>query len=309
MPAATRKSGRDLLLLLNAAGPPADDDPEILATLLDEEGRDVVHMKAEDQVVVPFLKLLQGQSPPVQEGRAKPGNWWHSDREVDLGQRIVVVPVFMFMTRARWAPVESGESTPLCKSGNFRVGVGDPGGDCETCPQRKRWIARGEKRPVGDCDECYNMILWLIEHEMVAMAIFSRTGSAAGRQLTRLVASTGRGRRCYSFAYTMSSEQRKNVTNQIYHVPKVDVFPTGQRRQSLARPEFKSLTEQLGKEADDLARMYDEGRLVPTFEDVAEGSEENTAGGEEDGSFDHGANVPSPPADPEKPRADASDFA
>ena len=58
------------------------------------------------------------------------------------------------MTRAYWPDIYSGgKEPPVCSSQNGLDGVGDPGGDCNTCPHNQFNTADGGKNPGKACSE------------------------------------------------------------------------------------------------------------------------------------------------------------
>lgn len=95
-------------------------------------------------IVLPALKLLQGQSPEVLEQQGRPGNFW------DSLQGIMVVPpvrcVVAWHGKSRFKPEGKPVGTDMCVSSNTISGTRY--GSCKDC-DFKEWTAdeTGKRKP------------------------------------------------------------------------------------------------------------------------------------------------------------------
>lgn len=304
-------AGGDLRSLIRSAK--VSNEIDDLAKLYEDRNLvDLKHMKPEDLVSWPFVRLLQSGSPPVAEGRggARPGVYWDVMNERVLETPLMFVPVFSYMSRARWPKVGEGDNRPLCRSVDGKTGFGVPGGDCFACPAKKRWV-NDEDKPIGDCDEVYNFIVYVFETRGLHSLTLQRTSSACGRLLTKTIAA--RRKRCFTAAYLLGSEARK-MPNQptIYQVARLETFEaSGSRWMALtAFEECRGLLVDLEKQAAELAGLYDAGRIAPVFEESGGGATVEEKG---DDSFDPSAfdakdEPPKAPPAPEKSKAKKDQF-
>ena len=113
---------------------------DAITKLQDEQGpySDIVHI--ED--IRPFrLRLVQLTDDKVINRKAVAGQY---DIEyVGVMDNPVIVPLFHATLRTMWS---SEEERTVCRSDNGKVGIGDPGGDCRSCPYA-RWGANRKKPP------------------------------------------------------------------------------------------------------------------------------------------------------------------
>jgi hypothetical protein len=76
-------------------------------------------------------------------------------------QEITGVIVYYRNTRAYWDSDYNGEKTPpTCSSDNAKTGIGDPGGNCVTCPLSKFGSSQNPKSP--DSQACKAIILLFV---------------------------------------------------------------------------------------------------------------------------------------------------
>lgn len=130
----------------------------------------------EKDVTIPKLKIAQSMSKVVQDGIVPLGNWYHTSRNRDLGKEVLIIPADMQKTRSYFVQ----GSGVMCRSFDFVMGEGTPGGLCEGtvqeqstaapgeivgCPLRV-WGKRDEKTGRSErpkCGENYNFAVIIIE--------------------------------------------------------------------------------------------------------------------------------------------------
>lgn len=75
---------------------------------------------------------------------------------VDSEQVLEGIVVHFKLTRAYWPPEQENGTPPACRSDNGIIGIGDPGGQCKTCPLAQFGSAVDEKtgaqRPGQACN-------------------------------------------------------------------------------------------------------------------------------------------------------------
>lgn len=60
-------------------------------------------------IETPRIKLIQATSPEIELFEdARPGHFWHTAAQMDLGQELIVVPVYTDMRAILWRPRENG---------------------------------------------------------------------------------------------------------------------------------------------------------------------------------------------------------
>jgi len=152
-------------------------------------------------VKIPQLKVAQSMSKVVREGRVPLGNWYHTSRDRDLGTEVLVIPVDMQKTRSYYV---GGSAGLMCRSFNFTVGEGTPGGLCEGtiqeqstqgktagCPL-KNWGEKTTTNPSGAplCGENYNFTVIIIPEPdnedsplLRGVVTFRKTGISAAKDI------------------------------------------------------------------------------------------------------------------------------
>lgn len=139
-------------------------------------------------VILPRLRLAQGLSQDVQDGTAKPGQWLLSGFEP--ANELTIVP--LLFTRRR--ELRDDEFNVLCQSNDAITGVGEPGGQCASCPFNK-WSEdpRTKKRMPPACTFFYSYIVFVCEHHQPAIMDFKRTSLQAGKMVNTVVSRYGLG--------------------------------------------------------------------------------------------------------------------
>ena len=242
-------------------------DKELEEKYADKEGISLRHMKKNDLITLPQILLLQSNSTPVQEGRGQAGSFWNTDKEQVMKPPITFAPVFSFMSRYRWPDIETNISYPICFSANAKEGVGNPGGNCFECPNKKHW-EQGSQKPIGDCDETYSFIIYTIEQESFLLLNLSRTKARLGRQLTRLINRSGE--LPFMRAYLLSAKFDDSGPNKYWITTFENFSSNNQPFKKLSDPKFVPLIEKLEKAHKEIGQLYDKGQLLPSFSNEPE---------------------------------------
>src|SRR6267142_5673038 len=109
-------------------------------------------------LIVPRLGLCQELSP--QRKKSKPnfidglkvGEFFNTVTSKNYGGTVQIIPLTFYKSRIRFHE-ELGKGI-LCQSLDARVGVGEPGGNCATCPMSRFGSAKKGKGQA--CTEFYN---------------------------------------------------------------------------------------------------------------------------------------------------------
>jgi hypothetical protein len=190
----------------------------------------------QDDLIIPYAKLMQPLSPEVDEGIAIAGEIVNSVTKFDYGQGVLFIPLVLNKRRIFWPERDSGETGVRCASSNFKQP--DQGakyhGSCARC-QYSQW---GEESTppecsailtfpsliigvIGDDGEYYELPDGAEGNEMVAIS-FLKTGYKAGKQLTSM-ATFGSGN-LFENIYELTTQKEKNDKGT-FHVFKVQ--PSG----------------------------------------------------------------------------------
>lgn len=141
-----------------------------------------------EDITPPVLKLMQGLSPEVQDGSARPGQWSLSGYEPK--EALTIVPL-SYAKRREYRDPDTNVITCTSYGGEF--GQGTPGGTCADCPMNK-WTGEGKNRRGPQCVFMYSYMVYIAEYDTGAILNFKRTGLAVGRSLNSAVNRLGFGR-------------------------------------------------------------------------------------------------------------------
>jgi hypothetical protein len=147
-----------------------------------------------NEVGFPKLRLAQGLTAEVAEGNAKMGNWLLTGTE-PFTEGVTVIPIMFGRTRWKRANPEDRESPIACQSGDARVGIGNPGGDCKACPFAK-WQpggANGKNKPPA-CTLTYKYAVYVTGAETIAEITFQKTSESYAHLINNLVQRYGFGK-------------------------------------------------------------------------------------------------------------------
>lgn len=158
---------------------------------------------------IPRLRLAQGLTQEVQNGEAKPGQWLILGEEPK--SEITVIPVAMTRRRELRDP---DTRTTVCRSGDSITGIGNPGGDCATCPMAA-WqpsSKKGGKNSAPPCSFLYSYMTYVLEAKTMAILEFGRTALLTGKMLNTMILQKGFG----TFAIKMGSVSKQGPKGTFY---------------------------------------------------------------------------------------------
>lgn len=159
-----------------------------------------------NEVGFPKLRLGQGLTAEVAEGNAKMGNWLLTGQE-PFTEGVTVIPIMFGRTRWKRENPDDRDSKIACQSGDARIGIGNPGGDCKTCPFAK-WTpggGNGKNKPPA-CTLTYKYAVWVDGAEAIAEITFQKTSETYAHLINNLVQRYGFGK----FAIKLTSSFRQN---------------------------------------------------------------------------------------------------
>lgn len=142
--------------------PAVQDNPSYLPAMTREEslqayGGDLV---ASD-FTIPRLVVLESMSPQVTKEKAgHPGDFFVTGLNLNLGSDPIEFVILQRRQRSnlRWKPLKDGGGL-LCRADDGKNGVGEPGGDCATCPHLKWTTDEKGQNVAPSCDENQNLIV------------------------------------------------------------------------------------------------------------------------------------------------------
>lgn len=159
---------------------------------------------------IPKLRLAQGLTTEVQSGLAKPGDW------LVLGSDPMKAPTIvpMLMVRRRELRDSDENRVVMCRSSDSVIGVGNPGGECATCPMSK-WIPStkpGGKNQAPPCTFIYSYIVYVVDTDELCVLEFYRTSIPTGKMLNTMVLQKGLG----NFAVQLKSNGQQGPRGTFY---------------------------------------------------------------------------------------------
>lgn len=154
------------------------------------------------EVQMPKLRLGQSMSPEVQENDAEMGDWLVTGFEPE--KEVVVVPVGFMRGRTL-----IDDDIIVCSSTDQVTGIGDPGGDCQTCP-KAQWgkPKRGESKSTPPpCTQYFSYLVYSTTHQEVMTLDLRKTGMNAAKYINTVAQKKG----FTNFAITLTSVVTKGV--------------------------------------------------------------------------------------------------
>lgn len=182
----------------------------------------------QNDIVWPRLKLIQGISPDVMAGTAKPGQWVIAGNEAQ--NELTIVPMLFQKRRERF----DRDFNRLCSSNDAKVGIGDPGGRCDTCPMAQFTGQRGQRK-APECALVYSYLVWVVELSTVAMLDFKKTAAPIGKLVNTVAAQKGLG----NFMLKLGHRQQSSKAGA-YMVPSVQPVAADKDVLAAAREAFSS---------------------------------------------------------------------
>ena len=184
------------------AKPPGWDENEQLITAVATRELDDF---GDEDIQMPWLRLMQGLSEAVQAGEAQSGQWMLDGFEPRDEQLIVVG------NAGKYRNMRDDDSREIvCAAPDGRTGRGSPGGDCSVCPHSK-WTEneKGGRMSPPACSEGYSFVVYSLDDEMFGRLQLERTGIQAAKSIIRdTKAAGGFGSRV--FRLTSRHVQRAN---------------------------------------------------------------------------------------------------
>ncbi len=154
---------------------------------------------AEEDRIIPRLKIMQPLSPEVDEGIAKPGEFVNSIAKKSYGKTLTLTPIIWWKTRVYWQKREEGGEI-LCQAKDALNGSAY--GLCADCEYSK-W----HDKEAPQCTAILN-ILGLVNNAELVATSFMKTSYGTGKQLINLF--TYKGVDIFNFQYEISAVQEQN---------------------------------------------------------------------------------------------------
>src|SRR6516164_7301360 len=158
-----------------------------------------------EDMTLPRLGLCQSMTPqrkkesPGYVQGLEEGDWFNTITGENFGNTVMVTPLLFYKTRIRFFPLDSGGGI-RCQSRDFHLGVGDPGGDCDTC---KLATFNAEQKP--DCNKFFNY-----------PALAWRPGATPGPQNLLVVSFKSTALKAASAWNSLMQIRRKSMFTGIY---------------------------------------------------------------------------------------------
>lgn len=163
---------------------PAVDEP--LAVVEQEEEGGALessfdYIPSPDDLRVPFIRLAQGLTAEVGAGTAKQGQWILPSGQVQDTVEVIIIGM-------RKAMAYRVENDLLCRSDDAVIGVGNPGGNCATCPLAQ-WTGPKEKRVAPACTMSFQYLCEYTDEEtdtLAGVGIVSMSTKSASKVASQL---------------------------------------------------------------------------------------------------------------------------
>jgi len=169
----------------------------------------------QEDITIPRIVVLQGLSPEVMDGKGKPGEFYIKGFERNLGKGpIEFIVILRSKSRLRWRDLKLGGGI-LCQSPDAKLGVGNPGGECEKCSLASWQTDTGQP----GCDLYQNIIMVLRKDEdWIPMALSgNRTKLKPIKNLNSLLMlEMTKGRPMFAKAYSLEPMQKQNTQGMQY---------------------------------------------------------------------------------------------
>ena len=129
----------------------------------------------------PVMKILQQTSDEVKSKEGDAGQMYVDSIGV-VEHPLIFVPLARGQLRIRKEDAKNIDSEIVCRSNDGYHGVGDPGGDCRTCPFA-RWI--DDSPP--DCSHIIVFLGYLPEEDQIVRWSLQRTGLPVARRINTML--------------------------------------------------------------------------------------------------------------------------
>lgn len=169
-----------------------------------------------DDVAIPRLVVLQALSPEVSDGRGRAGDFFIKGLERNLGSNpIEIIAVMRSKSRIYWKDLKQGGGI-LCRSFDAKIGVGEPGGNCDACPLASREVVYSD---APSCDIYQNLLVVIrTDEDWFPMALSgNRTKLKPLKNFNSLLmVELAKGRPMFSKSYKLEAVQQSNNQGMRY---------------------------------------------------------------------------------------------
>lgn len=137
---------------------------------------------------------------------------------VDAQQILSGIVVHFKLTRAYWDPAAADGTPPACKSDNGIVGIGDPGGQCKTCPHAQYGTAFDDQGNPAAGQACNAKEIWfmLLPGSFLPVCVALPATSLKAAKAFRVGALGSVGMRLSSVVTSIALEQDKSAGGKAY---------------------------------------------------------------------------------------------
>ncbi len=173
-----------------------------------------------EDITVPRLALTQSMTPQRKKSDPKyidgleEGDFFNTITGENYGAAVKLVPLFFYKTRILFKDIEEGGGM-LCQAQDGVTGVGDPGGDCATCP-KSQFGDNG--RP--DCNHFYNYAVLVVPKKgsigLDSLAAFSLKSSGIKTAKDWNALMRLKGTDSFAGVYEVTSAEQKNTAGQTW---------------------------------------------------------------------------------------------
>jgi hypothetical protein len=220
------------------------------------------NMEAAD-LAKPRLALCQSMTPQRKKTDAKyiqgleEGDFFNTITGERFGPEVTVVPLLFYKSRILFRDIDEGGGM-LCQSQDAVTGVGEPGGECASCPMAQF----GEKGEAPQCTNFFNYPALVVpakgpvgpEH-LVVLSLKSTGLKAAkdwnSKMRLRMDKQTRRTLPMFRGLYRLSAVEQKNSAGQQWHGVRVEnAGEVSAENAAIARDAYESVRD-----------LYRSGRL------------------------------------------------
>lgn len=165
-----------------------------------------------DELLIPRLRLAQGQTPEVLASEARPGNWVLLGHDAVEEVEVIIIGAGRARERRLKAPGTDDDGKILCRSADAVTGIGDPGIACERCPFADWADGPGGKRVPPACTMIYSYRAFSLTHGALCLLEFKRTGMDGAKLINTMIVTQGMGK----FKVILKGTKREAGRNTFY---------------------------------------------------------------------------------------------
>lgn len=178
---------------------------------------------------------------------------------VDAAQTLDGIVVHFKLTRAYWDPDAQSGTPPQCRSNDGIIGIGNPGGECKTCPLAQFGTALDDKGNPAPGQACNAKEIWFMLRpgSFLPVAVALPATSLKAAKAYRVGTLGSAGMRLSSVVTHVALEQDKSAKGDAYSraVPTVGGVLSPEEQQAAQayaarfRPLFDAAAEAMATEA------------------------------------------------------------